>query len=133
MRDASDGAESASLDAHGIRPPPAFTVGSAESAEGVTTVALEGEMDLAATDALRAVVDRAQGRALILDCEQVTFVDSAILKELLRARAELSARQVRLVLAGAPRNIRRLLELTRTTELFETARNVDAARRLVGG
>jgi anti-anti-sigma factor len=133
MRDANEGGESASVDADGIKPPPAFWVVVGEPRQGVATVRLEGEMDLAATDAVRAVVDGAPGRGLILDLEAVTFVDSAILKELLRARAELSARGVRLVLAGAPRTVRRLLELTRTAELFETAADADEAQRRLSG
>ena len=56
-----------------------------------------------------------------------------MLKELLRARAELSARDVRLVLAGVPPPVRRLLDLTRTSELFEDApTRTTAVRRLTG-
>jgi anti-anti-sigma factor len=133
MTDTRDGGESASVDAGGIRPPPAFTVVAGEPRGGVAIVRLEGEMDLAATETVRAVVDGARGHALIFDLERVTFVDSAILKELLRARAELAGRGVRLVLAGAPRTVRRLMELTRTADLFETARDVAAAERQVAG
>ena len=50
-----------------------------------------------------------------------------MLKELLRARAELAARDVRLVLAGVPAPVRRLLDLTRTSELFEDAPDVETA------
>jgi len=133
MREVSDRADSASVDAGGIRPPPAFAVVAGEPRDGVTTVVLDGEMDLASTHELRAAVDGAEGRAIILDLERVTFVDSAVLKELLRARAELWGRQVRLVLAAPPRMVTRLLHLTRTAELFETARTVaEAEQRLAG-
>jgi hypothetical protein len=50
----------------------------------------------------------------------------------LRARAELAERDTRLVLAGVPPPVRRLLDLTRTSELFEDAENVEEAVRLLG-
>ena len=52
-----------------------------------------------------------------------------MLKELLRARAELSARDVQLVLAGVPPPVRRLLDLTRTSELFEDAPDAETAHQ----
>ena len=73
----------------------------------------------------------------MLDLRRATFIDSAVLKELLRARAELAAHDARLVLVGVPPPIRRLLDLTRTSELFDDAPDVGvrpsaerAARRL---
>jgi anti-anti-sigma factor len=82
--------------------------------------------------AARARIDEtASGRALVLDLSQATFIDSAVLKELLRARAELGERDIRLVLAGVAPPVRRLLDLTRTSELFEDAADVEeAVRRL---
>jgi anti-sigma B factor antagonist len=127
MWEGSEAGETASVDARGIKPPPAFALLVEEPSPAVTAVRLEGELDLAATEALRAAVEAADGRALVLDLRRVTFVDSAMLKELLRARAELSARGVRLVLAGVPRTVRRLFELTRTEDLFETAPDMAAA------
>ncbi len=63
----------------------------------------------------------------MIDLRRVTFVDSAILKELLRARASLGERDAQLVLAGAPMPVRRLLDLTRTAELFDQAPDVETA------
>jgi len=97
-------------------------------ADEIAVLALEGELDLAAAPSMRARIDHAaDGRALVIDMRGVTFVDSAALKELLRARTELPARDVRLVLAGVPPPVRRLLDLTRASELFEDAPDVDAA------
>jgi anti-anti-sigma factor len=94
----------------------------------IAVLALEGELDLAAAPRMRARIENAaDGRALVIDMRGVTFVDSAALKELLRARTELPARDVRLVLAGVPPPVRRLLDLTRTSDLFEDAPDVDAA------
>jgi anti-anti-sigma factor len=69
----------------------------------------------------------------VLDFTRATFIDSAVLKELLRARVELAERRVRLVLAGVPAPVRRLLDLTRTSELFEDAPDVDSALKLLNG
>ena len=96
--------------------------------DGIAVLALEGELDLAVAPKLRVrIAQAATGQALVIDLRRVTFVDSAALKELLRARAELPARDVRLVLAGVPRPVRRLLDLTCTSELFEDAPDVEAA------
>jgi anti-sigma B factor antagonist len=117
-----EGQEPASIDARGIRPPAAYAIADGEGPEGVSVLVLRGELDLAAAPILRARVDGAMAaRALVIDLAQTTFIDSAVLKELLRARAELAANDVRLVLAGVPKPVRRLLDLTRTSELFDDA------------
>jgi anti-anti-sigma factor len=73
----------------------------------------------------------ATGRGLVLDLSEVTFVDSSMLKELLRAATELDRYETRLVLAGVPDAVQRLLDLTRTAGLFTIAADRDAALRLV--
>ena len=120
--------EPASIDARGIRPPAAYAIADGEGPEGVSVLVLRGELDLAAAPILRARVDGAMAaRALVIDLAQTTFIDSAVLKELLRARAELAANDVRLVLAGVPKPVRRLLDLTRTSELFDDAPDLTEA------
>jgi anti-anti-sigma factor len=121
--------EAASIDERGLRPPAAYSI--RDGATGV--LKLEGELDLAAAPALRKRIDEFDGESLVLHFERVTFIDSAVLKELLRARAELTERGVRLVLAGVPAPVRRLLDLTRTSELFEDAPDVDSALKRLNG
>jgi anti-anti-sigma factor len=116
----------------GLRPPAAYASPDTGAA-GAAVLVLDGELDLAATPLLRARMDEATGPALVLDFRRATFIDSAVLKELLRARSELAARDVRLVLAGVPPPIRRLLDLTRTSELFEDAPDVESALRRLSG
>jgi anti-anti-sigma factor len=116
--------EAAGIDDRGLRPRAAYTIRDGESA-GV--VLLDGELDLAAAPELRRRVDEAQAPGLVIDCSRATFIDSAVLKELLRARAELAERGVRLILVGVPTPVRRLMDLTRTYELFEDAPDVDTA------
>ena len=127
-----DERDAASIYERGLRPPAAYSIRDA-AADGAAVIVLEGELDLAATPLLRARVDEIDAPALVLDFRRATFIDSAVLKELLRARAELSARDVRLVLAGVPSPIRRLLDLTRTTELFEDAPDVESALKRLSG
>ena len=129
MEHRDEGQETAGIDARGIRPPAAYTIADGDGPEGVSVLVLRGELDLAAAPILRARVDESMGaRALVIDLAETTFIDSAVLKELLRARAELAANDVRLVLAGVPTPVRRLLDLTRTSELFDDA--PDAATAL---
>jgi anti-sigma B factor antagonist len=111
-----------------VRSPSPYSIAEGASTGRVRVIRLEGELDLAAAPRLRARVDETpSGRALVLDLSLTTFIDSAVLKELLRARAELAERNVRLVLAGVAPPVRRLLDLTRTSELFEDAADVDEA------
>ena len=135
MRDERDERrEPASIDARGIRPPAAFTIAEGEASAEVRVVVLEGELDLAAAPILRARIDETEaGQALVLDLARTTFIDSATLKELLRARSELAARDAQLVLAGVPMPVRRLLDLTRTSELFKDAPDVETALRQLHG
>jgi anti-anti-sigma factor len=108
--------------------PAPYTIAEGASTDRVQVVVLSGELDLAAAPRLRARVDgTASVAALVLDFADVTFIDSAVLKELLRARAELAARDIRLVLAGVPMPVRRLLDLTRTSELFDDAPDAETA------
>jgi anti-anti-sigma factor len=108
--------------------PAPYTIAEGASSDQVQVVVLSGELDLAAAPRLRARVDETVSvNALVLDFARVTFIDSAVLKELLRARAELAARDVRLVLAGVQPPVRRLLDLTRTSELFEDAPDAGTA------
>ena len=119
------------IDEQGIKPPRAYSI-SDEAVEGAVVIRLEGELDLAASASLRRHVESTAGRALVLDLRLVTFVDSSALRELLRARTDLQARGDRLVLAAMAPALRRLLELTHTAPLFETAPTRDAALRLLG-
>ena len=133
MRDERDERrEPATIHERGVRSRAPYSIAEGESTDRVRILLLEGELDLAAAPRLQARVDEtASGRALVLDLSRATFIDSAVLKELLRARSELAERDVRLVLAGVAPPVRRLLDLTRTSELFEDAADLDeAVRRL---
>ena len=130
MTDEQQGRDAASIDERGLRPPAAYTIHLRDEAP---VLVLEGELDLAAAPELRRQIDGFVGTALVFDFARATFIDSAVLKELLRARAELAERGVRLILAGVPAPVRRLMDLTRTTDLFEDAPDADTALTRLSG
>jgi anti-sigma B factor antagonist len=110
-----------------------YGVDELHGTDGVTTIVLSGELDMAASSAVRARVDAAAGRrGVVIDLEGATFIDSSMLRELLRAAAELGRYETRLVLAAVPPPVQRLLDLTRTTELFTVAPDRDAALHEIG-
>jgi anti-anti-sigma factor len=130
MADDQQRRDAAGIDERGLRPPAAYTIRRREDAP---VFELEGELDIASAPELRRQIDDFDGAALVLDFARTTFIDSAVLKELLRARVELAERGVRLILAGVPMPVQRLMDLTRTSELFESADDVDAALMRLNG
>ena len=116
------------IDGLGVEPAGAFAVARCAAPAGITVLELSGELDIAAAPALRARVDEAAGeRALVLDLSGATFVDSSMLKELLRSHAELARYDTTMVLASVPPVVQRLLDLTRTAPLFTLAGDRESA------
>src|SRR4051794_27001394 len=104
----------ARIEGRGVDPAVAFSVEVLAAPGGVTVLALAGELDMAAAPTVRATIDDAvSARALVLDVSDVTFVDSSMLKEFLRAAAEFDRYETPLVLAGVPASVRRLFDLTK--------------------
>ena len=126
--------EQPSVDAHGIRPPDAYGIAVREPVAGAAVLALAGEFDLAAAEALRAQLDLARAtaeRGVVLDLAEVTFVDSAGLRELLRAHGALASERKGLVLTGLQAPVIRLLELTGATDMLVTAPTLQRALTLL--
>ena len=122
------------IEGRGVDPAGAFRVERTTAVDGVEVIVLAGELDMAATPEVRAHVDAASGvRGLVLDLGEVTFVDSSMLKELLRAAGEMDRYETRLVLAAVPGAVRRLLDLTRTAGMFTIVPDRDAALRIAAG
>ena len=102
----------------------------APDAGDAVVLELAGELDLAVSADLRTLVDEAaaQQRGLVvMDVTGVGFMDSSVLREFLRAHRRVADGGGRLVLAGAQPTVRRLLELTGTSEVFALAESRDAA------
>ena len=115
-----------------VDPAGVFAVEARPAPDSVLLLELSGELDIAATSVLRSHVDESAGRrGVVLDLSGATFVDSSMLKELLRASAELARYETQLVLAGITPAVRRVLDLTRTADLFTLAEDRDAALAIV--
>jgi anti-anti-sigma factor len=127
-------AEQSSVDAHGIRPPDAFAIEARDPEDGFLVLALEGEFDLAAAEALREHLDAAQAaadRGVVCDLSAVTFVDSSGLRELLRASTAFREEGKAFALAAPQPPVIRLLELTGVTEAMHSAPTLERALRLL--
>ena len=112
-----------------MAPPPAFRMEREPAPDGVILLVLAGEIDLATSGQFRAVVDEAiaEGASLVADVEEVTFMDSTMLRELLRAHRDLGGAGRRFILAAPQPAVRRLLELTGTHGLFTVSQTRDDA------
>ncbi|KUJ36825.1 STAS domain-containing protein [Streptomyces sp. NPDC093228] len=93
-------------------------------------VILTGEVDLALAPALREIVDAliADGRArIVLDLEDVSFMDSSALGVLVYAMRQAEALGGALRLAGPCEQVRRMLELTGLDTVVQVFARVAAA------
>ncbi|HVL94222.1 MAG TPA: STAS domain-containing protein [Solirubrobacteraceae bacterium] len=118
------------------RPLPAETAArlslerAATRAGDVPVLVLVGELDLASAGRFRELAEEAAADApgmVVADVSEVTFMDSTMLRELLRGHRELAEQGSRLVVAGAQASVRRLLELTGTDRLFALAETREQA------
>lgn len=109
------------VDERGIRPAPAYLIEQLPGPGGRQVLRLVGEFDLASSNDFRERVSAAlaAGSEVVLDMHQTQFIDSSMLKELLRANTVATQEGVRLVLAGVRPPVQRLFELTRVEELLE--------------
>lgn len=106
-----------------VPPPPVHAVERITEGvpEGTVVIALSGELDLAASPDFRRALEEGRDQApqrVVLDLTEAAFVDSTMLKELLRANAETAENGGTLVLVGPQPPVQRLLDLTRTATLF---------------
>ncbi|MFF9483096.1 STAS domain-containing protein [Streptomyces sp. NPDC014733] len=99
-------------------------LGRTDTNDGVTVVALHGELDLLAARALAATLDDLTGTRrpdLVLNLRAVSFIDCSGLSLLCRARHRVRAASGRLRLAGITPGdaVSRLLELTGLADAFD--------------
>ena len=102
---------------------------------GASGVAISGQVDLATGPTLEAALDTAirdSSGAFVLDFCDVTFMDSAGVNVLLRARALLGREERDVVLICPPGGVLHVLELIGVADLFAIfASRAAAARHLV--
>jgi anti-anti-sigma factor len=100
--------------------------------ERTTVIELIGEHDLHTMEKLSPVLDSlaAVNDVLVVDLARTEFMDSTVLKELVRAKHALERHNGRLVLSGVVTPIvSRTLELSGMSNYFETIESWDAAAR----
>jgi anti-anti-sigma factor len=118
------------VDERGIKPPPAFAIEELPAPPGTLLLRLVGELDLAASDGFRQRVEAALAageRNVVLDMADARFIDSSMLKELLRANTATREGGGRLVLTDVQPAVERLLDLTRVREILVFAASRDEA------
>jgi len=89
---------------------------------GVVTIALSGDLDLATAPILSeklAPFERNGVSTIILDLQDLTFIDSTGMHVFLEARRRAMSNGHRLLLSGAGPAARRLFELTGTQFLLD--------------
>ena len=94
------------------------------STDGVATVVLEGELDIATAPALDATltdVERNGTGTVLLDLAGVRFIDSTGLRSLLsaRQRAQTAGRTLRLT--NRPVDVERVFDVTGVRRIFDIA------------
>ena len=106
-----------------------------ECRDGVTRVAVGGEIDIATAPALSDSLVRAEHPrdcVIMVDLRNVTFMDAMGLTTLLRARDRAIMNGQRLVIVGASRAVRRLFEATETQYLIEDEETVSVLDQFMG-
>lgn len=96
------------------------------------TVSIVGEIDLASAPGAYATMWRTSDngkRSLIINLEELDFMDSSGLQALLRLREKLRTREQRVLLAGAKPPIEKLFRLTGFDQLFQLFPDTDEARK----
>lgn len=95
-----------------------------QEVEGVRTLTVRGELDLATGPQLLAHVNaKAPGVTVVLDLTEVQFIDSTGLRSLLSAKAEVERQGGQFRIEGMSPAARRLLEVTGTLEHLKAQRN----------
>jgi anti-anti-sigma factor len=95
--------------------------GSIEQADGVATLVLRGEADLASRaefEALVAEVLAADAPAIVVDVQRLQYLESACLRRLLHAHSAAEADGRTLVVHGANGIVRRVLEVAGVADLL---------------
>lgn len=100
-----------------------------DSRSGVAVLRVVGDIDVSKALALRDVLGTALAGAapmLVVDLEQVPFVDSAGVGLLVTAHRKAVQDGGRVVLAGVQPDVARILELTRADRLLTLVADVEA-------
>jgi anti-anti-sigma factor len=106
-----------------------------QAQDGVTSLSLTGELDVAtvpALDAALAGVESDGGGPVVVDLRELTFIDGAGVRALLRAHERSVMNGHRLLLVGASTPARRVFQLTGTDGLLEDEQATELLGRFDG-
>lgn len=106
-----------------------------EARNGVTSIALSGELDMATVPILNdqlAALQSDGARGIVLDLRDLSFVDSSGLHALVRAYRRAETDGHRLLLVGANPSTRRLCEMTGTEFILDAERTAELLARFTG-
>jgi len=107
---------------------------SAQDYEHICVLTVSGEFGADDLDVFDRVVDErlaAGARHMLLDCENLEFIDSAGLERLLDLRDRLGAQSGQVCLVCPDEHVAQILELTRLDRAFPAHPSVEAAVRSV--
>lgn len=106
-----------------------FEVNLVEHAGSYSLVSVRGEIDLHSAPKVQHAVERgANGvEAVVVDMEEITFMDSTALSMFMRVKDELEERGISLRLATLSEPVERLFEITGFGEYFEVFPSRQAA------
>jgi len=108
----------------------AVEIRSRAPADGVTSIAVAGDIDMATvdelSDAMHTALRHEDAAHVVLDFAEVTFCDSSGLAALDAAYAEASRRDRALTLINIPPQVRRVLEIV---DMLDTLTGRDIADR----
>jgi anti-anti-sigma factor len=113
-----------------------FSVTRSMLDDGAALIALKGECDLSNVDAFRAELDAAQAdgaSGVVVDLEQVDFIDSTYLGALLGANERLTRGGGRLAITRAQPVVRRTFETARMESVLSLFDAVGPARDHIRG
>jgi anti-sigma B factor antagonist len=99
---------------------------------GARELLVEGELDLAVADQLRAALEKEDSARtqVLIGLENCEFIDSTGIAVIVQAHCRLAEKGGRIALYGPTRQVRRILSVTGLTEnglVFETATEALAA------
>ncbi len=99
---------------------------SSSAASGPVTLNLEGDIDVSVADQLGVestrLLDAAESSGLVVDMQNVKFIDSTGLGALVRLRKNATARGIPLRLRNVPPQTLRVMQLTALDQSFEIER-----------
>jgi anti-sigma B factor antagonist len=101
---------------------------------GISVVKINGEVDLATSpqlrDALRMLLD-ANTKHVVIDLSQTKYLDSSALGILVDAAKKARGNQIQIHLSGATQLVRRALEITQLSKIFDMSVNLSQALKKI--